>query len=227
MAVQFFPGDVKVDSVERALTRQLGQFRDNVQRFARKTLLDAGKLIRKRMVEERLSGIKYARGKAPKDAPLAKKTGALIRSLRYTVKTQGSQVRLVSAIGSPKVYYAGRYEEEGRLQFGRIAKEVIARAQDELRIGFGFLARSPAAAGALSLESTAIEPVMSALEGELRAAWQGRGESLRRAREERSYRRRFREIRARERARQRARGSGRRAFRSITSGFGRFGLGAA
>jgi len=227
MAVQFFPGDVRVESVERVLTRQLGQFKENVQRFARKTLLDAGKLLRKRMVEERLSGIKHARGKAPKGAPLAKKTGATIRSVRYDVKTEGSQVRLIAAVGGGKVYYAERYEDEGRLQFRRIAKEVLRGAQDELRIGFGFLARNPAAAGTLSAASAAVEPVMSALEGELRAAWQGRGEFLRRSREERNYRRRFREIRARERARQRARGSGRRAFREAVSGFGRFGLGAA
>lgn len=150
MAVTFLQGDVRVSSVERVMSRQLGQFLANVQRFCRATLLDAGKRIRRRMTRERLSGIKYPRNQAPKGAPLARKTGTLARSLKYETKANGNSFELTVAIGGGRAYYADRWEDEGRLQFGRVVKEEMTATREALKIGFAFLAANPARSGQLT-----------------------------------------------------------------------------
>lgn len=224
MALQI-GNNVSVSSVEAVLRQRVSQFQSNLQRFTRRTLLDAGKRIRQRVVEERLTGARLPRRQAPKGAPLSKRSGDLIRSIRYDVLTRNqNEISLKASIGNVKVYYADRYEDEGRLQFGRIAREVLTQAQDELRVGLAFLARNPGTPGVLSSESAALEAPVSALGSQLQEAWKGRGAFLAKRKEDRAYASRFRELRSKGRRLERAKRSGRRAFREVTSGFAAFGL---
>lgn len=216
---------IKVGSVVKEALRQVANFQTAVQQFARRTLNDAGKRIRRRMIDERLSGIKYARKTAPKGAPLARKTGRLIRSLFYKPQLLGDNVTLLVGIGAGGVYYADTWEAEGRLQFSRIAILELEAAREELRIGFAFLAKNPGVSlGTLSAESAAIEAPASALQAGLREAWSGRGEYDRQRRERGEYSRRFRALRQKGGRLARAKTSGRRAFREATSGFEAFGI---
>lgn len=141
---------VAVGRVERALVARLRQFNANVVRFTRRTLNDGTKAIRLRMTRERLSGIKYGRNKAPQGAPLARKTGTLIRSINGRPKDQGDTITLFISIGGGAAWYAQQYEDNGRLQFKRICSDEFVRILEELRIGFSFLARSPGQAGVLT-----------------------------------------------------------------------------
>lgn len=150
---------VAVGRVEAAVNAQVSQFKSNVVRFTRATLNDGGKKIRRRMIRERLSGMKYPRNRAPAGAPLARKRGTLQKSLRYRTRDQGDVVTLDTSIGGGEAYYADRWEDEGRLQFRRVVQEEMVHIQDALRTGFAFLARNPGKPGVLTpgIAGTGIE----------------------------------------------------------------------
>lgn len=158
-------GEVRVGSVERQVIAQLQQFKSAVVQFTRRTLNMGGRAIRLRMVRERLNGRPYRwwktnKGiggeKPPPGAPLARKKGYLIRSIRMPVKDQGDSVVLNASIGDSRAWYAEQHENSGRLQFRRVVAEESVKILENIRIGFSFLAKNPGArygslsAGAIS-----------------------------------------------------------------------------
>lgn len=143
---------VRVGSVERVVFAQLRQFKSAVVQFTRRTLNMGGRAIRLRMVRERLNGRPYrwwknSKGiggeKPPPGAPLARKKGYLIRSIRMPVKDQGDSVVLNASIGDSRAWYAEQHENSGRLQFRRVVAEEAVKIQQNLQIGFSFLAKNP------------------------------------------------------------------------------------
>ena len=219
-------GDVRVGSVESAVFRQVGQFKQNVADMVKRVLRACWRRIRQRMIQERLTGRRYVwwgngspRGyggeKPPKGAPLARKSGNLIASMGGFVTPEGDGLKLVAQIGRG-AYYADRWEEEGRLQFRRIAQEEMAKAQAEIQANFAVLAQLGGGRG-LSAESQAlIDTSDTVLSPDA-----GRNALLT------GFRQEFAGRRARSNQLQRARRaktSGARGFKNATRGFGSFGI---
>lgn len=146
--------------IKLGVADQARAFGAAAQRIAVATLRTGGRRFRARMERERLSAPRpmiMERGKRLKmsdTAPLSVKTGALKRSLRYQLLRETSAVTLQAKIGGGKAYYADKWEDRGRLQFGRIFGEEAKRTEDELRLAYEAAGRL----GASKLGSAAPEP---------------------------------------------------------------------
>lgn len=217
-------GTPRVGSVEREVSRQIGQLKQNVAAMIKRVLRQCWRRIRARMIAERLTGRAYRWWKTqdgyggerpPAGAPLAKKTGNLIRSMGGFVNTNGDNIGLDAQIGKG-AYYAEQHEDSGRLQFRRIATEEMEKAKQEVAANFAVLAKLGGARG-LSAESQALvdasDAVLSPDAGRNALLQSFRGEFEARRQRSNAY----------QRAR-RAKTSGQRAFKRQTKGFGSFGV---
>lgn len=214
----------RVGSIEREVHRQIGYLKSNVAAMVKRVLRACLRRIRQRMVSERLTGRAYrwwktqdghGGEKPPAGAPLAKKTGNLIRSMGGFVNVNGDNIGLDAQIGKG-AYYAEQHEDSGRLQFRRVALEEMEKAKQEIAENFRALAQLRAGRG-ISAESQALIDASDSI----LSADAGRNAALK------EYRGFFAEKRDRLNAYQRARRaktSGQRAFKRQTSGFGSFGV---
>lgn len=207
-------GRVRVSSIEAAVRRQVGQFKQNVSNMVKRVMRACWRRIRRRMVAERMTGPRQKRRAAAPGSPLSKRTGNAIRSLAGFVLPDGDGWKLDATIGKG-AYYIDQYEDNGRLQFHRIAREEIEKAQAEIRQNYAVLAKLRGQ-GLSSDSASLIERSDQILSPDA-----GRNALLLELRSENRARRD--KINARQRA-LRAKDSGQRAFKRSTSGFGSFGI---
>lgn len=127
-------------------------------------------------------------GEVKLDFGVRRRSGRLVRSLRYMVETVAQLVKLVMSIGQGAPYAEG-HESRGLIAFRRVCQEEFRHKFEEVRVGLQFMARdagrAPVHVGEAVVEdlgATGGGGERAQLLGQLRSHWNGRREAARQRR---------------------------------------------